>query len=286
MKILPKNLVIFCGLVLFCGQAVAQSNSPKTFCRYTHEMKYNEDGTHIYLNKNKDYNVLSQRFFPWGVCFFIPGFLDIEGASETSSLEDEWTKDAIQKWNISYTNYKVNRWESTDVVGIPEGPLFVKSCDRDKYNIIYTVKNDIGSYTEDTWGRYWNVDSFWDFRTFYAVIEMDNEHFFNSGKPRVWNRAHFVNVMMHELGHALGLPHMKGENSKIMTSNGFGGQCKDQEDKRLCNFTDYDFYRFLKPYNPAGAETRADFEARMKRERYYQSAEYRCRQPRSTILCP
>ena len=62
--------------------------------------------------------------------------------------------------------------------------------------------------------------------------------------------------MMHELGHALGLPHMKGEYSEIMTSHGFGGKCKDQEDERRCDFTDYDFERFLWPYKPQDAYVR------------------------------
>ena len=81
---------------------------------------------------------------------------------------------------------------------------------------------------------------------------MDTHHY-KGGKPRHWNKYHFTNVMMHELGHALGLPHMKGEYSEIMTSHGFGGKCRDNPKKKRCDFTDYDFERFLWPYKPQDA---------------------------------
>ena len=99
------------------------------------------------------------------------------------------------------------------MIGIPDGPLFVESCDRDEHNIIYTVKNDLGSNDKDMLGRYWSVDNYWNvndlWRYFYAVIEMDTHHK-KGGKPRVWTKAYFINVMTHELGHALGLPPHEG----------------------------------------------------------------------------
>ena len=88
---------------------------------------------------------------------------------------------------------------------------------------------------------------------------MDTHHK-KGGQPRVWTKAYFINVMTHELGHALGLPHMKAENSDIMTSHGFGGQCKGKQKIKLCNFTDYDFERFLWPYKPQHAMTRQQYK--------------------------
>ena len=66
-----------------------------------------------------------------------------------------------------------------------------------------------------------------------------------------FTRAHFVNVIIHELGHVLGLPHVRdyGNNyqnlSEFMLPAGFG--CKEYYRDQICNFTDYDFEAFLKP---------------------------------------
>ena len=69
--------------------------------------------------------------------------------------------------------------------------------------------------------------------------------------------------MMHELGHALGLPHMTADKSEIMTSKiGASDKCSDEVvDEKLCDFTNYDFERFLWPYKP--------WEAHVRKELYY-----------------
>ena len=200
----------------------------------------------------------------------------------------------MKQWNIKYQIYKYNRWGIADVIGIPEGPLFVESCDRERYNIIYTVKGNLGTDKRDTLGRYIPVNDFWNladlWRYFYVIIVMDNRYY-RSGPPRVWNSFLFTNVMMHELGHVLGISHKKGEDSEIMVSSmGGSTQCNiEAVEERLCSLKYFDIEQFLAPYNPAEAETRADYEARMERKRYMESAEYRCRQFQSgpiRVLCP
>ena len=241
MKIAINNLVIFCVIVLFCGQAVAQTNNLKGFCRYGKRLK--DDGS--YLDYKWYINVLPVAFFPWGVCFYRPSFISSDSiVSVTSSQEDEWTREAMQIWNTKYRNYKINRWGNAGVVGIPKGPLFVKSCDRYKHNIIYTFKDNLAG---TTLGMYSPVDDFWDFKDFYAIIRIDSHN--KKGHYREWNKAFFINVMTHELGHGLALPHMDEKYSQMMVSSGFG-RCKKYKTSKVCQLTDYDIERFLWPYDP------------------------------------
>ena len=89
---------------------------------------------------------------------------------------------------------------------------------------------------------------------FHANIVMDSN--------TKWNRTYFMNVMIHELGHALGIPHIQTD---IMQSHGFG--CDDYEDINICTLQDFDFEKFLWPYIPKGTITIANQEARKKAKR-------------------
>ena len=150
----------------------------------------------------------------------------------------------MQIWNTKYRNYKINRWGSANVAGIPDGPLFVESCNRYKHNIIYTFKDNLAG---TTLGMYSPVDDFWDFRDFYAIIRIDTHN--KKGHYREWPRVFFINVMTHELGHGLALPHMDDKYSQIMVSSGFVG-CDEYKTSKVCQLTDYDMERFLWPYDP------------------------------------
>ena len=106
MKLIIDKFALCCVFVLFCSQALAQTSRPESFCRYSHEMKIKKDGTYTYIKKdNLLFNHLPQNFFPWGVCFKKPYFREINGASVTSTREDDWTRDAMRRWNIAYRNY-------------------------------------------------------------------------------------------------------------------------------------------------------------------------------------
>lgn len=52
--------------------------------------------------------------------------------------------------------------------------------------------------------------------------------------------------MIHELGHSLGIPHLRPDQSEMMQSNGFG--CVRYKEN-VCKIKNKDMEVFLKPYN-------------------------------------
>ena len=219
---------------LFPGKALSQTNWPREVLRCGYNMKtLNSEGGPY----TRPYRFLPVEFFPWGVCL----------NGNTTALENAWTEYAVNKWNEDYIKLKEKVWESAYVVDIP-GQLFTISCDDSKYNLIYVSKKDL---PKNTWGRYFHKDTIWDWQEFHAYIEMDTRTPHN--KPRNFSRELFINVMIHELGHGIAIPHIHPDLTDIMQSDGFG--CVDY-DKNICEFTDADWEKFLGPYNPEEAYAR------------------------------
>ena len=190
------------------------------------ETLYSKGG--LYTNHFK---YLPVEFFPWGVCL----------NGNTSRLEDTWIREAVNKWNKGYIKYKEKIWKSAYVNRIP-GQLFTISCDDSKYNLIYVSKEDLPNNTLGTYEQT-NQDKFLE-----GYIKMDTID--EEGKPRIWTKDHFINVMIHELGHGLSLPHMNPDRTELMRTAGFG--CLDYQ-YNICNFTDADWEKFLWPYEPEKA---------------------------------
>ena len=180
--------------------------------------------------------------YPWYVC--------LEG-NNLSHKEREWTRQAMQEWNNAYYYFKIKWWGSPDVVGIPKGPLFMESCNDAYHGVIYIKKSHLPGYTL---GKHQHRDSGIS-NVFHSLIEMD---------IRTWGQFHFINVMIHELGHALGLSHAWPGTSEIMISHGF--DCETGGEEKICDIGDIEFILFLKPYNPSDAMTRAERDAKRAEE--------------------
>ena len=99
---------------------------------------------------------------------------------------------------------------------------------------------------------YESYDYWWDFWTFYAEIRFHVN--------QTWTREWFINTAIHELGHALGLPHAPPGKSQFMSPGDTG--CADT--KEICKFTNHDWETFLSFYNPP---TLVEHKKRQERER-------------------
>ena len=153
-------------------------------------------------------------------------------------------------------------------MGIPEGPLFKESCDY-YHGIIYIKKSHLPGLR-----RGQHTHKGWLFRAFQSLIEMD---------IRNWKPELFINVMIHELGHALGMPHAFPGDSEIMISHGFA--CKTRGAERICRILPADFESFLKPYNPEKAITWEERKAQMEKEERYRARPEDMCQPRGMGGC-
>ncbi len=227
-----KHLIIiflfyFHSYALYAVTHAVTLNESVMRCSYNIEQKKYRSRTN---------RILDKRDYPWGVCL---------KTANTSRVEDEWTREAMQRWNKGYERYQKRKHGGfCGMWGVPDGPLFVESCNKEKHNIIYPQKAILPL---NIWGTHNTADGYIsvsrravDYLPLYGIIKMNKQVF--------WDKEHFINVMMHELGHALGLSHLRPEQTEIMSSHGFGCGTPGKNDK-ICELQDADFESFLKPYS-------------------------------------
>ncbi len=213
-------------------------------------------------DKEYYYFLENHNDYPWGVCF----------PEEKHNFEQKhlnWTWEAMKKWNDEYDAFLSIHKHNTlfpfrplkfpfDVSRIffdpkdylvagwpdPDDTLLIWSCDKEKYNLVYPVfaPTKVNEKTKIQPLAYYDAKHPW-FGDFYGSIVMSNNVKEKNGKVKVWKKHHFINVMMHELGHLLGVPHLKPDETEIMTSYGFG--CKDRGHKEVCDLTSGDFNSFV-----------------------------------------
>ncbi len=249
--------ILFAGF-LANSQAFAQTNSPLTPERFSYSAET--------CGYKRTMEMLPYDEYPWGICH--------SEYAHFNRRERELTRHALERWNAGYKNYLLSRWGTTDMVNIPKGKLFIESCNYEKYNIIYTKKEDFG--LKKRWAYYIAIDTNWDLWTFHGEVVMNSLKNFSDFL--------FTNIMIHELGHALGLPHVRdhGEGnrhknlSRLLIPAGFG--CTFEYD--ICEFTDYDFEAFIAPFTDEPM-ARTD-------PRYIRAVEEREREVRfrATWACP
>ena len=161
----------------------------------------------------------------------------------------------MNKWNTEYFKYLIRRFKTSDVVNIPSGKLFVESCDSDLYNIIYVGKESF----KKGWRAYYKAkDTMWDFVNFHGVVVMNDNI--------IWKRVHFINTMIHELGHGIALPHVPegSKKSEFMWWGDFG--CEYEE--KICKFQDYDFETFIEPFPGIPMSREREHKIFMEKVRY------------------
>ena len=233
-----KTLIFIVISLIFSSLSVAQSSAPYRMlkCDYLqHAYTQHEEIRQI------KYSIVPANHYPWGVCVLKPSFISdvIEtNVNETTKKEDVWTRSAMNIWNEEYKRYKKRRWGRGDPVEMP-GTLFTESCDRERYNIIYTVKKELPTGGAEQQFFADNENSY-----IFSVIQMDQKD---------WDRSAYINTMLHELGHALGIHHLSQEKTEVMLSHGQG--CPEGD---ICGITDADFESFLWPYNPFGLKISAE----------------------------
>ncbi len=247
-----KFIFILFACLFAHSQTFAQTNDPLTPERTTYYMC----GTDQVLKGKRTMEMLPAKNYPWGICF--------SEYAHFNRRERDLTREAMHKWNIEFDNYKIRRWgynDYQDMVNIPNGKLFIESCDYGKYNIIYPKKENLSS--KRWWAYYRSIDTIWDLWTFHGEVVMNSQKNFSDSL--------FTNVMIHELGHALGLPHVKdhGEGnrhknlSEFMLPAGLG--CENYWKGDICEFTDYDFKTFIQPFGYP--QSWGDFKREMEMRR-------------------
>ena len=169
---------------------------------------------------------------------------------------------------IAFLNV-IKRWGDKNVLNIPQSPLFKRSCDTDNYTIIYISKKVLGErvggvhtpiiYQVAPYSNPNSVDWLW----WANGVRLAGKIEINSISSISQKEKMMINILIHEFGHVLGLPHLHPEQTDLMQSLGYG--C--EPDKHICNFTDADWEYFLEPYNPQYATLKYQRQVKLKRSK-------------------
>ncbi len=201
---------------------------------------------------------------PWGVCF-------PKGKHNFKRKHLNWTSTAMEVWNRSYDSFVYDHkavvlyshlddypdshhrfFDVEDYVvrgwSDPDKKLLVWSCDKEKYNLVYPVFGP----TEDNVLAYQRGKKKKGGDFYGEIVMSDREE---------WKKHHFINVMMHELGHLLGILHLDPEKTEIMASHGFG--CKAGGHEEICELTYDDFFAFSDLYPSGGDLMRMTYEEKI-----------------------
>ena len=190
---IKKYLLLY--TVVCQSLAISQPLISNDKCEYTNK-KY---GVFSYENQ---YTLLPWENYPWGVCL---------ESFDLTDKEKEWTRLAMRFWNEGYKKYAKKR--ATEIPQLKDYKiLFIETCDKTTRNIIDVKKAylswEAGRYVEENTFARWKLERevslfkkscSWEIE-FLGSIELQNRY--------EWSSHFFLNVMMHELGHALGIPHL------------------------------------------------------------------------------
>ena len=146
---------------------------------------------------------------------------------------------AIGIWNGSYRNYIRERWpDRRRLRGVPKGDLFEIGCEASMYRTIDVSKSRLrkplfGLVDYNRWS--------WFFLGSILIINEDiNFDLSVMGK----GKNSLMAVFMHELGHTIGIPHLKDDTLMFPTIN----LCNDNREK--CIPGPLAFESFLEMYRP------------------------------------
>ena len=174
-----------------------------------------------------------QDDFPIGVC--------LDANTGFTSREKIAIMTSIDIWEDEYKNYKREKWgrDANYIKGIPPENLFV-DCDIGNIKLwIYKspLKYGTGGTIQPVIAEGW----FSDYLTHFDIAI--NSHIFTDSRTEI-NSYYFMfaDTVTHELGHALGIPHLQDDRLMFHDNR----KCNNKE--RFCLPSKEAFDSFLEPY--------------------------------------